>query len=484
MNLEQQIRCFLEIEKKYELFDIKINNIKIWNYVRFDVYHQISKTYNGTEDNFKGHLKPNNKKLYPQIKSLVLNFKKVMFNYKNLSEKDILIINHERRIKENNFYNCIYTDKLIKELEVDKSMYVLEKTYASKHYSPVKTPNLFYLDWLEFKIGIQRVIIHKLKINNLNDKDIESIRQINKIIQDTYKIDIDITKTIINQIVKYKCSKKYYEQLFSVIKPKLLIEVVSYGFERQLMNEIAKEKGTKIVELQHGTMGKYHIGYNYSVDKNKTNLPDFIFLFGEYWKKSSALPLKNDSLIVTGFPHFEHKIEEYIKKRNSNAGRKIILFISQGYIGKNLSKFATELNEIIDKEKYEIIYKLHPGEYDYWETNYQWLKNSDIEVIDNNLKDVYYYFSISDVQVGVSSTALFEGLAFDLVTLIYKDIGHEYMEDLFEMNLGYLVTEPTEVLGKLTIKEERREINKTDLLWETDSLTKMKKNIDEIMNCS
>ena len=63
--------------------------------------------------------------------------------------------------------------------------------------------------------------------------------------------------------LRHKLSYRYYEKIINRVKPKIITEVVSYGFNRMIINEIAKEKQIPIVEFQHGVMGKYHVAYNF-----------------------------------------------------------------------------------------------------------------------------------------------------------------------------------------------------------------------------
>src|SRR5699024_6383953 len=89
------------------------------------------------------------------------------------------------------------------------------------------------------------------------------------------------------------------------------------------------------------------------------------------------------------------------------------------------------------------IYKLHPGEYERWKTTYPYLLRAkelgNFSVIDNNNINLYSYFSKSKYQVGVNSTAIFEGLTFGCKTILYNIIGVEYMKDLISKEIVAVV---------------------------------------------
>jgi len=67
---------------------------------------------------------------------------------------------------------------------------------------------------------------------------------------------------------------------------------------------------------------------------------------------------------------------------------------------------------------HDIVYKLHPDEYSNWAERYPWLARSGVDVVGQGGRSLYELFATSTVQVGVSSTALYEGLAFGLDTYL------------------------------------------------------------------
>ena len=71
------------------------------------------------------------------------------------------------------------------------------------------------------------------------------------------------------------------------------------------------------------------------------------------------------------------------------------------------------------------MFKLHPGECSVLKTEYPLLLHADIDVIDHNQNDMHNYFTQSDFQVGVASTALFEELTYGLKTIIVTLHGYE-----------------------------------------------------------
>jgi hypothetical protein len=61
---------------------------------------------------------------------------------------DVCFVNHPRRVKQGDVYECIYTERFTKDFP---SNVVLEKPYLDGHLRPVKTKNLVYTD----KVSLQ-----------------------------------------------------------------------------------------------------------------------------------------------------------------------------------------------------------------------------------------------------------------------------------------------------------------------------------------
>ncbi|MCQ2738010.1 MAG: sialyltransferase, partial [archaeon] len=189
-------------------------------------------------------------------------------------------------------------------------------------------------------------------------------------------------------------------------------------------------------------------------------------------------PIESENLITMGFPYFEENSKEY-QYMMPSSDKTQVLFISQGVIGKYLSKFAYDLSLslldesllIVDEgEKgknnkskgYEIIYKLHPGEYETWRENYPHLletknlcenTNVSFKIIDDNITPLYELFAKSEYQIGAFSTAIYEGLSFDCKTFVINVPGIEYLDDLIDKQIVTKVNNIEPVLEELKLNK-------------------------------
>jgi UDP-N-acetylglucosamine transferase subunit ALG13 len=214
---------------------------------------------------------------------------------------------------------------------------------------------------------------------------------------------------------------------------------VSYVAYNKALVAAAKANNIEVIEIQHGTISPYHLGYNFPNCEHELDyFPDTFYSFGDYWSEIVDFPIDKKKVILYGFPYMKTRKAKY---KNIKKKEKQILFISQGAIGKELARFAYDAAQIL--KDYSIVYKLHPGEYDRWEKEYKELvlanKLDNFEIVDNNKIELYNYFAESEYLVGVFSTAIYEGLAFDCKTILVDLPGIEYMKYLIEKEIVVMV---------------------------------------------
>ena len=116
-----------------------------------------------------------------------------------------------------------------------------------------------------------------------------------------------------------------------------------------------------------------------------------------------------------------------------------------------MSKVAFELAS--ELKGYEVIYKLHPGEYATWRQNYPELVEAsswdNFKVIDNSETPLYKLFAQSNYQVGAFSTAIYEGLMFNCKTFILDVPGVEYLDDLINKNYVFKISDASDLIDNL-----------------------------------
>lgn len=450
MTVKEVCTEFFKLENEHNLNYIKIQKVYPWELVRLYLYYEITRKLN-----IFSSAQQSSVSLFDKFKSF-LPFIKNSILYNPLSGKDtydVLIFNHPRKVLNNGKYMDIYSYFLGDTLdEMGKSYEIIDSPYLNKHYIK-KDKHVKFND----RILLASYFYKKTHKIEYNEKESETIRSIETLIRASFGVDVNLFEIFTDHILNFQYEYEKYKQLLTEKKVRQVYAVVAY--ENKPLIAACKDLGVDILELQHGVISKYHLGYSYPSEnitlksgsyEHIEYFPNKILSFGDYWQDASAYPIKKHSIFSIGFPYFEENSRKYKdveKKKNQ------ILFISQGVIGKYLSEFAFELASKLDEEEYEFIYKLHPGEYETWRENYPKLleaqKQCNFNVVDNDNPALYQLFAESEYQVGAFSTAIYEGLAFNCKTFIVDVPGIEYLDDLIEKNIVVKVRNSNDMINKL-----------------------------------
>lgn len=469
VQIDEFINSFLEFEEKYKMFKIKINNKYIWHYLRIIVYNNLFE-----KEKFINSIRRDIQNKKPK-KSLNYMWKKNIFCNQFLAHKrDILIISHGRKYRDGDkYYKCPYTYLLDKHLSM--SHYILDGKTPDGNYELQRSHNILYNDIEEFikikHIQVTKESISKLEIENKIIDPIETYFEIS-ISLDTKKKWLDYINFFINTRKYYI---NYYYYMLKRIKPKIILIAYAYGFERMVLCEIAHKFRIPVVELQHGTMGPLHLAYNFYKKMRLYSFPDYIFTFGQYEKKYTRFPIPDNHVIPVGYPELEVNYNKY-KKKKSN--KKIILFISQTLF--KIAQFANIVAQNIDAEKYQIVFQLHPFEYSCWKSTIgKYLTHTNIRVVGSYNHTIYESIAQADWVVGNYSTVLIEAQMFDVKVAILKFDFYKVVSFLYQNGYAILVDSPEQLIKE--IENDTFQPNREVSLFEKNSLEKMQKSIDKII---
>lgn len=471
MTNNHAIDLFMKIEDSLDPYNYKIDGVYFWERIRFKLARCIMQKA-GIADLAHDHIEDTTYNTLRAIKKAIKNI------FKNnpyfAAHSDVLFFGHSRRkLRADGNYEDIYCDPIIDSLGL--SYVYLENSYLGKHLIPAATKNIFYMDC----IYLVATMLRKVKIIkiNLSKRDLEYLTTIQKRIKELFEVDFDLVRFVKADLEKRASLIPLFKMLIKMIKPKLIVVVCSYG--KEVFIEVAKNSNIKVIELQHGNLSSYHLGYSFPGPKRfKSTFPDYFFSFGEMWNKNVELPIGRDNIVAVGFPYLEREVEKYQNVER----KKQVIFLSQGSIGKELSRLTYELSKV-DGLTYNIVYKLHPGEYKRWREEYPWLINSSVQVVDNDFIHLYQLMAESRVQVGYNSTALYEGLNFGLKTLLYSALGTGSMQYLIDKKLATEVTTVNEILDVLNQLNDLSPID-TTTIFKNNAINNIDKAIWSLLTAS
>lgn len=433
---------FFNLEEKYNLNYREIQGCYPWQLVRMFIYYDITR-----RTQTFGAPQQQSLSLFDKVKSFTPFVKNSVLSnpFSGKDSRDILIFDHPRKVIFEGEYCDIYSKFLVDFLRDSYSFEVLEAPYLNEHFTK-KQDYIRYTD----RIQLGSYIYKKFNKITFTPEERELILKVKDELEKAFDLKIDLEWIFTIHILNFTYDYRKYTELFRKRRPKMIFVVVAY--ENQAVVAAAKDLGIEVVELQHGTITDYHLGYSYPEKSRRGGeiryFPDKILTFGDYWINEDTCPIDMDNIVPIGFPYFEAQSKDFI---NIPSKDRQILFISQGVIGKYLSKLASEIAQ--DLKDYKIIYKLHPGEYATWRQNYPELVEAsgmdNFEVIDNSETPLYKLFAESGYQVGAFSTAIYEGLMFNCKTFILDVPGVEYLNDLIERNYVFRIADSGDLISNL-----------------------------------
>jgi len=424
MNLEAVTDALLDAEADLDLLERTIDGVHYWERVRFGIHRELRQELGLIG---QPHTKSERSKLVTlgnALRSLVVESPFLA------PSDDVLVYGHSRRKQlDDGLWWDIYCDPIVEALEADCTR--MELPHEGKHLAPARTDDLRHLDFVKTAPGIARRVTPRNW--PLSTAEVDELERIADRFEAETGVRPSVVESVAGSLLARRVRVPLYRRIIRRVDPELAVTVV--GYCREPFIEACQDCGVPVVELQHGVVSRHHMGYSYPGDRTKRTFPDYLLSFGTFWEEVVEFPLPSDRIVPAGYPYLERRLAELDRPASARSGR--IVFVSQGPIGEPLSEFAVEFAD--RNPERDVVYKLHPGEYSRWRREYPWLEDANLRVVGEDGPELYDLFADASVQVGVYSTALYEGLAFDLETYVVDLQGAAYMDRLVEMGGATLI---------------------------------------------
>ena len=421
-NVKELCEYIWKLEDKYNLLDFEIERVKPWQAFRISIYYKLGYKLGIFEESI---FHKNKIKQLKKLGNLIVNF--FFYNpFKNLKKVDYLIFSHARSKEVDNEYIDIYTYYFIQDLLKNKKNFIeFEEPYNKQHIRKYKSYKR-YLDYIILMKNIKSFFL-SIKLNDFQKNVLYNLdNEIGKY--------IDIKNFLLKNTKHFLISYSLYKDLFQKIKPKEIYIVV--GYSKPEVIKAAKDLGIKVIEFQHGIFSKYHLGYSYPNHKQKLDyFPDEFWVWNNYWKNLIKFPISEENIKIYSFKYLDELKKKYkgIKKKKN----QLIVLGQDGLTDKMAKKILDNINFF---DKFDIIFKLHPKEYNNNNLYQNLSKLQNIKKI-KIIKEVnlYQLLAESEYQAGVFSTALYEGIEFKCKTILFNLAGIEYMDKFIKMNDNIII---------------------------------------------
>lgn len=400
-----------EIEKKYPVDKIYLNSEQIWPFLRIKYY------YTQREYLFKTN-KIESVRRKPFFYKLKL-LKNIFHGWKNWFKKyDYIAISTSiesiKKIINGKYYDRLI-DPIIDELKNDDFL-CIQMAYR-KHYNINKnhTKNvvsyypIIFISYLCDKLSIGRYNLDGREILNAIKKD--------------YNINIDYDKWIKYYLAEYRASRF----IFKHIKPKAIFIVCHYGHFGAI--KAAKELGIKIIEVQHGRIGREHPAYNFGIEISKNLFPDYLFTYGkrDVMNFLDSYFIDQENVIPVGSYYIDYLKESFLSDIEfQNIINKYSISVGitlQNMIENQTIDFVREA-AILDSSILFILFPRKPFNRDF----------SKFDLPDNVLvltdKDFYELMMYVDYHSTVASTCALEAPSFGVQNIMINinNLSRRYFE--------------------------------------------------------
>jgi len=387
---------------------------------------------------------------------------------------DLLVLGSDRRVRFGNRIIEPYTDLILDEIAWKATQW--EAPYGWKHRPHDTAVPVVYMDSLFLEAAL------KMQLRPLNGSMIRKEAGFLRQFASTFGVSLE-EQSLYRLIMQMAFYHEYFSQSLEARllrkKVRMILMVNHYEPLHLLISGIAKKCGIYVVELQHGNLCRYHIGYNFAHEDRLETLPHEIFTYGEYWQNKPLLSANGVRLTVTGMPYYESRTSVHSAAPQDGLIR--ILIISQESLGLRFAAMAMALARRLDPNRYRIVYKLHPREYDIWEQAYpESFRSSGVEIAGN--VDLYSLLSRCDFHVGAYSTTIIESLGFGKRLILLEGYGAHYFSDLIGQSGVSLARNDDDVLKIIQSGRRMKQDRKEGVYWEKNSLQKIVNRMGEILD--
>jgi len=421
---------FLEFERSTNICSFRIGSCFFWDTIRFKAYYSISESL-GIYGRSQRYRRPSVFRMLKTLPEDLLSLARVLRKAPG-DRGGLLVLANARRVLDPMSGRWVdpYTDPVIDDLSVNPI--VLESRIGGLHLKPAWTKNLGYYDVLKYVAGVLRIFIGLFF--HLNRQERERLLWMEKRIESEFGVRYPLVRNAVDALAWHHALVPVYSWLLRRLRVRTLVIICSYGKEAWI--EACRRYRVRTIELQHGTISKYHPGYHYPEGTNKHYTPDEFWAFGEYWTKTASFPVDIRLRSNFGFRYLERAVGALGNVKDDG----YLLVISQGVVGHRLSRFIVDALQFLSDE-IRIGYKLHPGERLNWKDEYPWLAEQigRIEVFEGEEPGLYELMGRARWQLGVSSTALYEGMRLGCRTILVELPSVEYMEEVVASGCAVLI---------------------------------------------
>lgn len=459
-----------DVETAFDVDKIKYDDIQLWPFIRHEIFVKYeSNLYHEISFGNKNNLKSVKNSIWSKVKLAYQIVKQTWFPYLLKKNPVLLYTNFGETIYVDRQLNLKISNELVKIEDNIVPIFIPDEVKKLKNsFDKYICIDFICFFFLFFK---QAINLDLLEGKNILDK-------ICSFLNISYDLE-DRVKYILKAIWAY-------EKWFTYVKPKKIYVICYYSLSYLPAFYVAKKLGIPIIEMQHGSLGAHHYAYSSFKSMSDNPFPNYLFSFGEQYKKNiSSYIYPKEKIKIVGFNFIEqtrsHKDENkiaFFTKYPELIGKVIITVAGEPDIDRQIFDFFIKVAELHD----DIYIVYVPRFLEAYHT--QTLTNMYIETELN----VYQCMQNSSITAGVYTTCMVESLALGVPALlvnIHGMINSSYLKLYDGIKAYRVVDESREVL--VAVKElleidEGEVIKDGDKFYAHNHRALLEKAIKEVEN--
>lgn len=417
----------IDLEKKYNLINWKVNNVHVWQSARVSIYTKIL-----------DQIIPNNSISNEQKTKHKYIFQRLIKNsffhnpYFDTKKSNVLVFESGRKYLFGDKYIDIYTEYLCQNFHNEKISF---RKYGTNYLADKLVSRRFTEKHMDFVLLFSKFISKFLRVS-MPKSDSDKIQIIENEINSSFGTSLNLESIFLNEIKRFKSQYPFYLILFLIKKPEIIY--LTNSSDKSALIKAAKDCNITTIELQHGLIVKEElIGHFPHIKEDSLEyFPNKFAIWENLDMCTCKLPLSENNILK--IPNY-HLIQMLQNNSNIIRDKRQILIVSQPYYSDDIFNFIRKNAATLCNWK--LIYKIHPSE----DTDFflRYIKNqpsdeSNIIFVTNDVS-IYQLFSESEYVLGVFSTAVFEAPFFGCKTILLNVPGVELAEILIQNKKARLI---------------------------------------------
>ncbi len=411
MDIQDFIKTYCVREIESDCYDIKINDLSIYNFIRSAVRYSYSTQMGFPSMEVVGTIKKTER-----IKNILISFFQILWLILKNKKYNTFIYSFNRVDKVGDFFVDKFTDPLIDFSHIKDSYIIFEGGRKGRHFKPRLHHNkIIYTNAINKLCRIYSNYKKQAFFKKYQAEIEELFRRI-KIAFPEYEINESYLLTELSCKIN---EAKFYKFLFKRLHIQSFLAPNRYDFNHII--PYAKQCGIHVFELQHGiSVGESHL---YSGYRDKMFTPDGFLAYGEM-SLTERYGIDINRIKVIGWA-FDNYLSTIISNQKNVNGQDVLV-ISESHVTEKMIATCKYLAEIYTNINF--YFRPHPNELLSEEQKNLLIQYPNIHIDDNSQNILVTLHQFKHI-IGENSTVLYEALSYG------KKVGRLYMNGLAPKDL-------------------------------------------------